>query len=156
MLLESPDVLQSPHVPVGSPVTYNSTPPSSGPHFPMWANFVEYDKPVPIGYLVHSMEHGAVVLLYKCESPTGPGCADLVAGLRKVRDAAKTDPMCSAAVRVRVVIAPDPTLPKPIAAAAWGFTYQAACVDEPTLNQFVAENYALGPENFCNEGITTF
>lgn len=156
VLLESPDVLASPHVPEGTAIQYNSTPPSSGPHFASWANFIEFSKPVPMGNLVHSMEHGAVVLLYKCDSPTGPGCADLVAGLRKIRDAVKTDPMCTSAIRARIVIAPEPTLPRPIAAAAWGFTYQAACVDAPTLSQFITENYALGPENFCTEGVSAF
>jgi len=152
--LESPDVLASPHVPEGTQVTYNSNPPSSGPHFPAWANFQEFDKPIERGFLVHSLEHGAVVLLYKCDSPTGPGCADLVEGLRQVRTAAATDNACDPSIRVRVIIAPDPNIDKPISATAWGFTYKADCVDAPTLSTFVRENYARGPENFCTPGRT--
>lgn len=156
VVLEAPSLLDSPHIPESAPVTYNSNPPSSGPHFSSWAHFQEYDKPIAPGFLVHSMEHGAVVLLYKCDGPTAPGCAPLVEGLRKVRDAAKTDPRCDAATRVRIVIAPDPKLETPIAAAAWGFTYKADCVDAPTLSKFIADNYALAPEDFCSPGRTAF
>ena len=41
---------------------YDSNPPSSGPHYPIWADFKEYATPVPDGYLVHAEEHGAVLL----------------------------------------------------------------------------------------------
>lgn len=156
VVLESPEVLASPHVSEDTKIAYNSVPPSSGPHFQSWANFMEFDKPIPYGFLVHAMEHGAVVLLYKCNGPNDAGCAPLVEGLRKIRSEARTDPSCDASIRVRIVIAPDPTLPTPIAAAAWGFTYRAACVDAPTLSKFVADNYALAPENFCTPGRTGF
>ncbi len=157
VVLESPDLLSSPHVPNDAQIQYNSVPPSSGPHFQTWANFMEFPKPVPMGHLVHSMEHGAVVLFYKCASPTDPGCADLVAGLRKVRDSASPERTCSGtAIRARVVIVPEPSLPVPIAAAAWGFTYRAQCVDIPTLTTFVAENIGHGTEDLCVPGETAF
>ena len=49
------------HIPIGASVVYNSNPPSSGPHYPVWANFQEFAVPVDDRYLVHSMEHGAVL-----------------------------------------------------------------------------------------------
>jgi hypothetical protein len=148
--IESPPLLDAPHVTEGTPITYNSNPPSSGPHFPLWADFIEYDKPLEDGYLVHSLEHGAVALLYKCE---GAACAPILEGLRKVRDALPSDPLCETA-RVRVIIAPYPKLDVPVAAAAWGWTYKAGCVDLPTLTQFAKDNYAIGPENICAPGRT--
>lgn len=152
VVIESPPILESPHVTEGTVITYNSNPPSSGPHYPVWAQFQEFDKPIDHGYLVHSMEHGAVVLLYKCDSPTAPACAANVAELRKLRDAVKTDPACDPSVRVRVILAPDPRIDRAIAAAAWGWTYKGDCVDAPTLGQFIADNYAIGPENLCSPG----
>jgi len=152
VVLEAPELLPATHVPEGTVITYNSNPPSSGNHYPSWANFQEFDKPVDHGYLVHSMEHGAVVLFYKCDSPTGPGCAPLVEGLRKVRGAVKRDPLCTEQINARVIIVPDPRITTPVAAAAWGFTYAADCVDEPTLSTFIAENIALGPEDICAAG----
>jgi hypothetical protein len=151
--IETPDLLPAMHVPEGTVITYDSNPPSSGPHYPVWANFQEFTAPLDEGYLVHSLEHGAVALLYKCD-PAAPGCADTIAALRKIRDSLPTDPACDSSIRVRVVIAPFPKLEEPVAAVAWGITYKADCVDVPTLTQFAKDNYALSPENICAPGRT--
>lgn len=139
------------HVAEGTPVTYNSNPPSSGPHYPVWANFQEFKTTFDDGYLVHSLEHGAVALLYKCD-PASASCAPTIDALRKIRDAFPTDPSCDSSIRVRIIVAPYPKLDVPVAAAAWGFTYKADCVDVPTLTQFAKDNYALSPENLCAPG----
>jgi len=152
--LESPDTSGGGmHLPEGTPITYNSNPPSSGPHYPVWASFKEYTTTFDDGYLVHSLEHGAVALLYKCD-PATPACKTTIDGLRKIRDAFPTDPSCDAMTRVRIIIAPYPKLDVPVAATAWGFTYKADCLDVPTLTQFVKDNYALSPENICAPGRT--
>ena len=153
--IESPPVGSSVrHLPPGTAITYCSNPPSSGDHYGDWASFQEYSAPVEWPYLVHSMEHGAVVLLYKCDPP---GCPDVVDQLKKIRDDAAPDPDC---LRVggtkRIIIAPSTTITTKVAAAAWGKTYQAECVDAPTLGAFVRDNYAKGPENLCIAGRSTF
>jgi hypothetical protein len=151
--IETPELLPVTHVPEGTVITYNSNPPSSGPHYPVWANFQEYGAPLDEGYLVHSLEHGAVALLYKCD-PAAPSCAPTIDALRKIRDSMATDPMCDPSIRVRVVIAPFPRLDAPVAAVAWGITYKAECVDVPTLTQFAKDNYARATENICAPGRT--
>lgn len=152
VVIESPDnVGGQQHVPEGTVISYNSNPPSSGPHYPVWANFKEYSAPLDEGYLVHSLEHGAVALLYKC-NPAAPECAPTIEALRKIRDSIATDPRCSSDIRVRIIIAPFPRLEVPVAAAAWGFTYKADCVDVPTLTQFVNDYYAKSPEDICVPG----
>jgi hypothetical protein len=152
--LASPPLMESPHVPEGTPVTYDSNPPSSGPHYPIWADFREYATPVADGYLVHAEEHGAVLLLYRCDTP----CDDLVMSLRALRDAVPTDPLCdsSQGERVRVILAPRPANDTIVAAAAWGHTYHADCFDGASLATFIADNYAHSPENFCSPGQPTF
>ncbi len=154
VVIDTPELLPSPHVAEGTPITYNSNPPTSGPHFAMWANYQEFTTPVPRGYLVHSLEHGGVLLLYRCADAAS--CPDVAAGLRKVRDAVPTDSRCDAATRARVVIAPDPGLDVPVAAAAWGWFYKADCVDLPTLQSFAKDRYARGPEDTCAPGQTAF
>jgi len=47
-------------------VEYNSNPPTSGPHFPVWAKPGAYDRFISDGYLIHSMEHGYVIIWYDC------------------------------------------------------------------------------------------
>lgn len=144
-------IAASPHVPDGTPIVYSSNPPSSGPHYGTWANFQELTHPVDDGYLVHSMEHGAVLLLYQCQAQDA-ACDALVAELRAVRDALPADPLCDPSIRVRVVIAPRAANGVTVAAAAWGSTYRADCVDAASLSSFVLGHYAKGTENTCAAG----
>ena len=48
-------------------VEYSSNPPSSGPHFAVWAKPGVYDRLISDGYFIHSMEHGYVVIWYDCD-----------------------------------------------------------------------------------------
>lgn len=164
--IDTPPLGPEIHVDEGSAIDFTSNPPAGGPHYPVWARFSTYfaeyaENPVPRGYYVHDMEHGAVVLLYKCPggapegglSPDGGSCAEKAeAFLWQVANAIPADPLCMPPIRVRVVVTPDPLIPTPIAAAAWGWTYTAECQDLPTLAAFAKAHYATAPENFCNDG----
>lgn len=141
------------HVPEGTVITYSTNPPSSGSHYPIWANFKEYDHPVADGYLVHSMEHGAVVIFYDCDPNACVAPPGVLDALRAVRNAAPTDPSCDPSIRVRVILAPRPDNDVAVAAAAWGATYKADCVDAPSLSKFITDFYGKGPENFCSPGM---
>ena len=172
--LDTPPMLDGIHVAIGTDVVYNSNPPASGPHYPIWAAFQEFQAPVDRRYYVHDLEHGAVVLLYNCGGDGGTGdggdadlpdggdagdaCNALVEGLRKAAAAIDNDPLCDqdAGVRARVVITPDPLLTTPIAATAWGNTYTAACVDIATLAAFAKSHYGHGTESTCANGISSF
>lgn len=66
--LQSPD---EPHPP------YNSSPPSSGPHLGVLAQWGIHDTPLPPELFVHNLEDGGIVITYDCPD----GCADLVADL---------------------------------------------------------------------------
>lgn len=151
----SPALVDSPHVATGTAVAYASNPPSSGPHYPVWANFQEFSVVVPDGNLVHSMEHGGVLLFYNCD-PAEPACQKVVADLRAVRAAIATDPTCDPGIRVRLILARRPESDTVVAAAAWGQTYRADCVDVPSLTQWVTEHYAKAPEDICAAGQIAF
>jgi hypothetical protein len=140
------------HVAEGSMITYATNPPSSGPHYGTWANFKEYDKVIADGYLVHSMEHGAVVIFYDCDPSACVAPPGVLDALRAVRNAVPSDPMCDPSIRVRVILAPRPANDVAVSAAAWGATYKADCVDAPSLSKFITDFYAKAPENFCTPG----
>lgn len=132
------------------PDTFNSDPPSSGNHYGRWAAFKTYTQPVPRGYYVHSLEHGAVVFLYNCPD----GCADDVAVLQKIADSLPDDPLCQdMGVRHRVVITPDPLLPTRFAVSAWGWTLTAPCPDPVDFRAFAIKNYAHTYEDICYPGV---
>ncbi len=56
-----------------SPIDYNSTPPTSGPHYPGLAPWDIYDEPIRYEQVVHNMEDGGVIVYYQCED----GCPEL-------------------------------------------------------------------------------
>jgi hypothetical protein len=140
------------HVPVCSPVTYGTEPPSSGNHYPYWAAYRTYTAPVPEGFLVHNLEHGAVALTYDCPN----GCAADVAAAQAMLDGLSTDPDCvaqSSPVRRRVLMTPDPKLDVPFAASAWGWTLRAKCFDSAVFEAFLLRHYNQGRENICGDGV---
>jgi hypothetical protein len=139
----------SPHIAACFPVLYSSNPPTSGPHYPYWAAFKTYTTPIPRGFTVHDLEHGAIVISYKCAG----SCAVELAALQAFIDARPVDPLCVAPVKSRIVITPDPLLDVPFAAAAWGFALTSQCFDLPALGAFIDAHYGLAPENFCFDGI---
>ncbi len=55
------------HIDVGSAVDYNSNPPTSGPHYLEWIKKGIYDIPQDDRNLVHSLEHGYVIMSYNCD-----------------------------------------------------------------------------------------
>jgi len=158
VVIESPPIaIDNSHVPIGTDVQYATNPPSSGQHYPIWASFREFATPVDRRYYVHDLEHGAVVVTYRCTSRDG--CPDLADALRAVIDAQPADPLCAAlgeGVKHRYVLTPDPQIPTPVAASAWGWTYTADCVDPASLGDFLRVHYAQAPENFCNDGQREF
>jgi hypothetical protein len=148
MLVAPPPAL---HIPEGETINYLTNPPSGGSHYPKWAKWnATYDPPMAPAYWVHNLEHGGVVLLYNCPS----GCPGVVTGLQAIAAALPADPSCTAPVRTRTLISAAPTLPAgvQVAAAAWGATYTATCLDAPSLTAFVTAHYAMGPESLCAQG----
>jgi hypothetical protein len=132
------------HVETCSSVGYGSKPPSSGKHYQMWPLFRIYDKPVPWGFLVHGMEHGAVVIVYNCAD----GCPDQVAALKELVGTLPSKPGCS---RPPVIVAPDPTLDVPFAAAAWRYTLRARCFDRDRFAAFIERRANHGRENISTD-----
>jgi hypothetical protein len=139
------------HLTTCTPIKYATNPPSGGDHWGQWAAFKKYALRVPREMYVHDLEHGAVVLSYKCATE----CPDVVAALEKIFDEAAGDTLCvtqGGGPKARLVLTPDPDLDTPIAASAWGATYTATCIDTASLTAFVSANYGKGPEQLCYPG----
>jgi hypothetical protein len=52
------------HVRAGTPMQYSFDPPTSGTHWEIWVDPGFYTQQQPLAPLVHSMEHGHVVIFY--------------------------------------------------------------------------------------------
>lgn len=127
------DSLGGAHVADNAGVTYNSNPPSSGPHCGSWGQYAIFSdaNPLPRCNYIHNLEHGAVVLLYKCAG----ACPDVVAALTAVRNTI-VDAQCPAAKRV--IITPDPDIATLIAATAWQNTWASDCVNQDAMDSLAA------------------
>ncbi|XP_071516206.1 uncharacterized protein [Panulirus ornatus] len=113
-------------------ITYNTTLPTYGPHRPLWPVFGEY-KFVPVQRWLHSIEHGAIVMLYDpCTQPT------LVHQLRK---------LVRKCIR-KHIITPYTLLSRerPLALLAWGCSLEMSTVNEKEVKTFIKKHGLHGPE----------
>lgn len=140
------------HLAQCSDIPYDSNPPSGGNHYGVWAAYQSYDFAVPDGFLVHCLEHGAVVFWYNCPD----GCADEVAQAEAMIDALPLDPLCAGlGTPRRTVLVPAPNLDARWAASAWGYLQKADCFDADALSSFYTEHFGQGPEALCGaSGVT--
>ena len=123
------------HVATCALIDYPTNPPSSGQHYPVWADFGVYDFPLPRGFWVHNLEHGAVVVTYHCPE----GCASEVAAATAWLGQLSADAACAAG-RPRVLLVPDPLLDVRWAASSWGFTLRSDCFDSAAFSDFYTQH----------------
>ena len=63
-----------------SPIQYNTTPPTSGPHYGGIVNWGVYRAPQRYEQVLHNLEDGGVAVYYQCDD----GCPELFAQLEEV------------------------------------------------------------------------
>lgn len=118
---------------------YNSTPPTSGPHYGSMAPWGIRNEPVPYEYLLHNLEDGGIVIYYQCDD----NCSELRQTLEEV-----VDPYVRAEQRV-VLVRNDPTwsndvaghvsMETPIAVTAWTRLLPLETVDADRIRGFVSK-----------------
>ena len=96
---------------------YNSDPPTSGPHYALPAQAGFYDEAPADEYLVHSLEHGYVIIWYNCEKYTGGTCEDLKA---KIKDTMSRAGVSAITSTLKLIAVPRPSMPQVLALTAWG------------------------------------
>ncbi len=129
------------HFRVGADASADWEPfPASGNHWGAWPAWnTVYRRPVLRGFLLHGLEHGGIVLSYKCASPTeSAACADAERQLSALAQRFGNR---------RVIITPDPTQPERFGVRAWRWGYSAPCLDADTALQFVRARYRRGRED---------
>ncbi|HLC41074.1 MAG TPA: DUF3105 domain-containing protein [Methylomirabilota bacterium] len=127
------------HIPVGTRAEYGHSPPTSGPHWPQWARWGIYDRELPPELWVHNLEHGGIVILYRCE----PSCKELV---QQLADAYGSVPK-SKHGHVKLVITPHQKLNTRLAILAWTWIDELAEFDRDRLLRFYQAHIDQGPED---------
>lgn len=150
-VIEAFPILASPHREEGAAEAWNSNPPTSGPHSPAWAAWDRHHPTLDRVHWVHNLEHGGVVLAYRCEV----ACPEVVEALAQLVRDTPTESLCTAPVAHRLLVVADPLLPEgvQVAAVAWGTSFVAGCVDAPNLRAFIDEHLGRGPEATCANGL---
>ena len=131
--------------PDGTSTKWNTTPPTSGPHYAQPAIWGSYREPLLQAQVVHNLEHGGIFIQY------GPGVPQsTVDQLQGFYDRHKNG----------TLLAPLPSLGSEIALGVWttkgasspddGTAYLVKCTDfdEAAYAAFFAANQFRGPERF--------
>ncbi len=118
------------HLTPGETPTYISNPPTSGTHNPVWAQAGVYGDNVDITQLVHSMEHGYIILFYNGISQNE---IDQLASIQRSDS-------------YKMIVAPNPNMPYKVAIAAWDHLQTCDGVNEQAIRSFTAQFRNQGPE----------
>jgi len=138
------------HIPDGTKEDYNSNPPTSGSHYADSQPAGIYDKPVPDGNLIHSMEHGAVILWYKPSDNTDNQITEgtesaKIEGLSK-QDIDRLKQIFSSVSVSKKIMVPRDSLDVPVALTSWGRLLKLQVIDENQIKTFMETNEDRGPE----------
>lgn len=129
------------HVAVGTTVTtYNSNPPTSGPHWPADAKNGVYENQLPDEQLVHNLEHGYVWISYKAGSEASPEAGISEDDKKKLTEIVEGDSW-------KTILAPREQNDSKIALAAWGRLLKMDELDENKVKEFIKTYRNRGPEN---------
>lgn len=129
-------------VPTHTP--YNSTPPTSGPHFSDQTSptyWGVHTQPVINEIQVHNLEHGGIMLQYNCD------CPDVVKLFDEFADPKTGYP-------TKVIAAPYPWMPKDtVAMTAWNYlwTGKPGEVNADLVRRFIKAHVDNGPEQIPSE-----
>jgi hypothetical protein len=128
------------HIRVGTSARDWESFPASGNHWGAWAKWgQDYPRAIQRGFLLHNLEHGGIVLSYKCSSPTeSADCKAAHAQLVELQQSFGEN---------RVVITPDPTQPARFGVRAWRWAYSADCLDQTRALTFMDHHYKHGRED---------
>ncbi|XP_058789533.1 uncharacterized protein LOC131663254 [Phymastichus coffea] len=126
------------HKCMNNKIEYTEDIPTFGTHRPIWPVYGEY-KYVPTQRWLHSLEHGAVVMLYH-------PCANSL-------EIERLKKLVKGCLR-RYIISPNNLLDeqRPLALLTWGCKLTMSHVDEEMAKQFIQDNALHGPEEILFDG----
>ena len=126
-------VLSREHVPDGTKIQYNSNPPAAGEHYAQPQDAGIYTTPPQDGHLVHSLEHGAIILWYNPTSLSKEEITELETLFKSIH-------------LEKTILTPRSSLDTPVALSSWGRVLKLKTIDTNQIKAFFDTNYDRGPE----------
>lgn len=127
------------HVAQGSPIQYQHHPPASGSHYPAPQPWGVYSTEVPEGTWVHNLEHGGVVLLFKCSGDACDQTADQVQAIARSLPSDRFN-------EVKLVATPYEKMDSSFTLVAWDHEEALASLDAEKVRAFYDAYVDHGPE----------
>lgn len=115
------------------PVVYETTPPTTGDHSPSAAPCGVHNTQIPDELFVHSLEHGAVGILYDPQQVEVSAIRDIEAKVDEFDD--------------RTISAPYSGTETPITLTSWTRLMRLDEYDEDTVDEYIEAFRGSGPEN---------
>ena len=138
------------HVQIGTSVEYNSNPPTSGKHYEEWIRAGVYESEKDDRNLVHSLEHGYVIMSYKCD--LSQTVATPSASLQNDnKEQCETRQKQLAQIyekkgKRKLIIIPRSNLDTNFALTAWTYLDKFNEFDEQRVTKFIDAHLNQGPE----------
>jgi len=122
------------HLAPGETITYPDRFPTSGAHDPVWVDPGVYDTVQPATRLVHSVEHGMIVVYYDKPTPEAKALLESWAGLYQ-------GPWSG------IVLAPAAGIGEAVVLTAWNKTLRLDPFEAAAAAAFIDRFRGRGPEN---------
>lgn len=121
---------------------------TSGDHYGDWTKAGIYEQPQDDGNLIHSLEHGYVILSFKCqanseqsteatESATIAQCDELKSQLNKIYEKKG---------KRKIIIVSRPQMSTRVTLYAWNYLLTLDAFDEARISEFIDTHRDQGPE----------
>jgi hypothetical protein len=141
---EAIDEMPHTHVAMGTKITYNHDPPTSGCHYSLGYGVAPiqtgaYDKTIAPEYWVHNLEHGYVAILYNCLNGCDPQFQQLRSWYKTLSPDLNTG-------YAKVIILPWPTLSVPFAAVSWDWYLPIPNFSITEVQRFYTNHVDRSPE----------
>ncbi len=121
------------HFPDDTKITYDTNPPAEGNHYPEAQDAGVYTTAPADGHLVHSLEHGAVILWYNPKLLS----QDQVKQLTNLFNSISLS---------KTIMTPRESMDVSVAVTSWGRILKLESIDEKQIKAFFETNYNRGPE----------
>lgn len=148
------------HVPIGTEVHYPTNPPTVGPHYADWIRAGVYTEVKDDRNLVHSLEHGYVLMFYRCNTTGRIWTTDNASESAQIASPSgqlDTQDQCSQRKsqleaiynkkgQKKLIVAPRPNLETNFALSTWQYLDKFNDFDEKRITDFIDAHLENGPE----------
>ncbi|MBI4036626.1 DUF3105 domain-containing protein [Candidatus Daviesbacteria bacterium] len=123
---------------------------TSGDHYENWIRAGVYETPQDDGNLIHSLEHGYVVMSYRCSEQLGKtqqaseSASEFSEECRQIKDQLKG--VYEKKGKDKLIIVPRPQMDTKITLSAWNYMDKLDLFDEQRIENFIDSHRDQGPE----------